>query len=99
MNINHYKIVREKDGYSLVIYLDPQLEEFSAELGESVKERRHLKQQIQDLVKNKFPKLKIKTAKVMVGSILITSISLSPSIFNNRAEAATYTTNASYQIE
>src|SRR5690606_38472827 len=28
MNIQHYNLVSEKDGYSLVIYLDPSLEKF-----------------------------------------------------------------------
>lgn len=89
-NIQHYNLVSEKDGYSLVIYLDPSLEEFGGELGEVTKNRGTLVQQIQHLVKTQFPKLKIKSARVMAGGILLTTISMNPALFNNRAEAASY---------
>lgn len=62
MNIQHYNLVSEKDGYSLVIYLAPSLEKFGGELGEVTRNRHNFVQQIQHIVKTQFPKLKIHSA-------------------------------------
>ena len=33
MNIYNYKLIKENDEYTVLIYLDPSLEEFGDELG------------------------------------------------------------------
>lgn len=88
MKISHYKIVRENDEYSLYIYLDPSLEEFAGEPNPITKHGYQLTQQIKALIKKKFPKLNIRSTKVMAGSIFIATLSLNPAAFGTKAKAA-----------
>lgn len=101
MNIYNYKLIKENDEYTVLIYLDPSLEEFGDELGKISSNPRPLKEQIQSFIKKNFPKLNIKSAKVMAGSILVATLSLSPTFFENKAEASTstYSYTDSYQAE
>lgn len=99
MKISHYKIVREKDEYTIIIYLDPSIEEFGEEPRHITKQNRQPKQQIQSLIKRKFPNLNIQSAKVMAGSMLIATISLNPASFVIQAEAAPYSYNVPFQLE
>ena len=99
MKINNYKIVHGKDDYEIIIYLDPSLEEFGEELGTVSKKQPQFKNQIHQFIKKKFPNLNIKSAKVMAGGILIATISLAPSLFENKAEASTYSQSAPVQQE
>lgn len=99
MQINHFKIVPEKDGYTVVVYLDPSLEEFGGELGKIPEHARELKQQIQSFIKSKFPNMNIRSAKVMVGSMIVATIALNPTLFDMKAKAATYAYNTPHQVE
>ncbi|WP_251554812.1 LysM peptidoglycan-binding domain-containing protein [Neobacillus muris] len=74
MEIKKYKLSGDQD--TLVVYLDLQLEEFSEELGRSPKQRKNLQSQIQQLIAEKFPRDRIKTVKVMAGSLLVMTIYL-----------------------
>ncbi|WP_074433061.1 LysM peptidoglycan-binding domain-containing protein [Neobacillus dielmonensis] len=77
MEIKKFKLNGEQD--TLVVYLDLQLEEFSEELGRSPKQRLNLQSQIQQLIADRLPYKRIKTVKVMVGSLLVMTIYLGTS--------------------
>jgi peptidoglycan DL-endopeptidase LytF len=74
---NTYKLHKENDEYTLILYLSPSQTEFASELfnpeGQLSKELNH---DVEVYVKNKFPRLKIKLVKVMMGSIIVASIAL-----------------------
>ncbi|MFC0274564.1 LysM peptidoglycan-binding domain-containing protein [Metabacillus herbersteinensis] len=76
MDINRYELILDQNNYTIVIYLDPQLSEFSNELGRSPNKKKHLQVQIRNLIKEKFPNVPITAAKVMAGSLLVTTIYL-----------------------
>lgn len=72
-----HQIIRDQDGYVVVLYLDQQLNEFSKEFFEAQIERKeNLEKNIRDYIQEKLPDLKVKTAKLMLGSLLIASIPL-----------------------
>ena len=64
-----------KDGFTVVLYLDDHRSEFAGELGDL-----HPLQEVKihdhavDYIKRKFPDFKVNLIKVMLGSILVTSI-------------------------
>ncbi|ADU32435.1 LysM peptidoglycan-binding domain-containing protein [Evansella cellulosilytica] len=74
--IERYELKQIKNEMVLVVHLDPQLTEFSSELGHSPKKKEDLHVYIRSFVKRKFPNLKVNAIKVMSGSILISSIYL-----------------------
>lgn len=76
VTIKNYELKEEPDGYTLVVYLNPELAEFSGELGLVPKKRESLNSELSHFVRQNFPKLKIKSVKVMAGSILVTSLFL-----------------------
>ncbi|WP_404332845.1 LysM peptidoglycan-binding domain-containing protein [Mesobacillus maritimus] len=78
VEINHYELVHQEHGnFTLFIYLDPQLSEFSSEFGQGSKNVKALKDQIGDLIKKELPHVRITAAKVMVGTMLVTTLYLS----------------------
>ena len=78
MEIRRYHLTREHNSYVLVVYLDPQLEEYSRTLGESAKKKRSLKQQINLLIKDNFPQLNISATKEMIGTALVATMYIGP---------------------
>ncbi|WP_205599188.1 glycosyl hydrolase family 18 protein [Oceanobacillus halotolerans] len=75
MDFIHYKLEKTDQGYIAYLYVDPTIEEFSAELGETPTERTHnLRQVVQQFVKKRLKGVPIITAKVMIGTTLLTSI-------------------------
>jgi LysM repeat protein/D-Tyr-tRNAtyr deacylase len=94
MELRKYELIKQHDQYILVVYLDPQLMEFSSELGSNLKEGKELNVQIKALIKREFPKVRIKAVKVMAGSMLITTMYLSEQAPS--ASAQTTTTSPSY---
>lgn len=63
----------EADGYTLYLFLDPQKTEFACErLMEGERNTHHM--DVQQYAQQKYPGLKIKMAKLMVGSLLISAI-------------------------
>jgi spore germination protein YaaH len=91
MDIKDYKLIKTNNGYELVVYLDHVLEEFSKELGEIPTDK---KQDIQDkvkaLIKKNFSNIKVITAKVVIGSLVLTTIPI------ERTSAHSTTYNMSY---
>jgi LysM repeat protein len=99
MDIKSYELVRDQDHLTLVVYLDPQLEEFGFEFGRSPKKKDHLQGQIQNLIVEKFPTVSIKTAKVMVGSFLVTTIYLGTPASTSHAQTTTPQVSQSEQYD
>ena len=72
-----YKLEQEGDGYVITLFMYPGREEFAEELepnqGESYN---RLETNVRSYVRDKFPGLKIKAAKVMAGAMIIASVPL-----------------------
>ncbi|MCM3766100.1 LysM peptidoglycan-binding domain-containing protein [Neobacillus niacini] len=94
MDIRQYELIPDRSGFTLVVYLDPHLEEFANELRPSSSSKATLQVQIHELIKDKFPYIHITAAKVMVGSFLITTIYFGADALKAGAE-----TTAAGQVE
>jgi LysM repeat protein len=85
--INHYKIVENNGEYTLIIYLDRIQSEFADEFGKVDNNKKtKFYESIKDYINNQFEGLKITACKVMLGGMLIASISL---LNSNDVSAAT----------
>ncbi|MFA6941377.1 MAG: SH3 domain-containing C40 family peptidase [Clostridiaceae bacterium] len=74
-----YKLVEDADGFTLEIYLDPNSAEFSLEnLKENKDSKLKLDQQIKKFVQEKFSDIKINSVKLIVGSLVVGTISYLP---------------------
>ena len=74
-----YKLVEVDDGFTLEIYLDPNSEEFSLEFLKANKDSTlKLDEQIKKFVQEKYSNIKINSVKLIVGSIVVGTISLLP---------------------
>jgi cell wall-associated NlpC family hydrolase len=84
---NDFKLVEDSEGYTLVISLNPNSTEFSSELGSSFKESLlNLDDQIRKIVKEKFSDVKVKTVKLVLGSMIVASIPFAASTNVQAAE-------------
>lgn len=82
----NYRVVQEDGSLHLILYLNKDTTEFSEEFGlPKAVDVESLHKAVNHFVKEKLPDLEVKTVKVMVGSILVTSFALSPI----KTEAAT----------
>jgi LAS superfamily LD-carboxypeptidase LdcB len=71
-----HKLVKREDGYTVVLYLDQELTEFAKDFdGIGNKERRDLERGIRDYIKEKLPNIKVKSVNLMLGSLLVASLS------------------------
>lgn len=69
------KLVHDEDAYTLVIYLKQDNVEFSKDFFENPKQDQvELNNKINDLVKHKFPNVKIKAVKLMIGAVIVLSV-------------------------
>jgi len=72
-----YRLVKVEDGYDLELFLDnPAMNdaEFAEEFNRIDPEnRQRLDRNIMDYIRDKFPDIKIKTVRIMVGSLLLAS--------------------------
>ncbi len=88
-----YRLVEDVKGYTLEIYLDPDSEEFSSELLAGDKENTlRLDEQIKKLIQEKFSDVKINSVKLMIGTIVVGTLSFLPGIntFAATTAATTY---------
>lgn len=75
MKFDRYEVkLDHQNNYTLIIYLDSYLTEFSDELHSLQIEKQDLQKNIRQLIKTKFPNIPIKTAKVMAGTIIVTTL-------------------------
>ena len=72
--IQRVELQKNGDEYTLVVHLDPDLTEFSNELGEINREADELNQRIKDVIQRRFSHVKIKYVKVMAGAMLVSSL-------------------------
>ncbi|WP_242973036.1 hypothetical protein [Anaeromicrobium sediminis] len=72
--INH-KLIKGQDGYIVELYLDQNLSEFAKEFhglqrkGKETKGKENLQRSIEIYIKERLPKLKVKTVNIMLGSL------------------------------
>lgn len=91
----YFKLVNDGDGYTVVIYLNPEAPEFSQELATSVKESvLGLDDQIRKTIKEKFSDIKVNTVKLMLGTLVIASM---PFMTHTKAHAEEATPSAAAQ--
>ncbi|MDL4838897.1 glycosyl hydrolase family 18 protein [Aquibacillus rhizosphaerae] len=89
------KLVHTEQGYEIHLYIDPNLEEFSSELGTKHKEQdKNIKVLASTYIKKNFPGLNIVTAKVIIGTTLIATIPLQ----QNEVNAHEATFNMTYSF-
>lgn len=92
--LNRFDIRQENDGSAIILYIDPQTSEFSTEFLHAVKHKQeNLEEQVRQLVKEKLPGVKATAVKVMIGSLIVTTI---PLFTNKTASAHTTDFNMSY---
>lgn len=67
-----YKLVHGRDGYTVVIYLNPNSTEFSKEFVEDIRGSvLKLDKQIKGLVQRKFSNIRVNTVKLVVGAVVV----------------------------
>lgn len=93
MYFQKYELSEHNGEYTLTIYIKPETTEFSAELSELPKKKKELHSQILELMKEKFPHVPIRMAKVVAGTLLLTTL-----YFGVTAPIASAQTNASQTI-
>jgi peptidoglycan endopeptidase LytF len=87
-SIQRYELRKlNNDEYALVIFIDDYSTEFANELGTPSKTRKDIIVTAKQLIKSRYPDLKITVVKVLIGGLAVTSI---PFMGNsNTAEAST----------
>lgn len=93
---NQFKLEKEKNEYILVIYLNPNYEEFSNESLVNIKNNiLKFDQQIKNLVKEKFPDIKVNCAKLILGTLIVATVPFtSPSMVEADSTPTGVTTEA-----
>lgn len=82
-----HNLIKDQEGYVVILYLDPELNEFAQEFLETQKGKKEsLEKVVQAYIKEKLPNLKVKTVKIMLGSLLIASLPFG--LNNTHANAA-----------
>jgi LAS superfamily LD-carboxypeptidase LdcB len=75
-----HKLIKDHDGYILELYLDQQLIEFSLEFlgirkkGSTLEQTINFEKTAEEYIIEKLPNIKIKVAKIMLGTLLVASI-------------------------
>ncbi|MBM7602845.1 LysM repeat protein [Metabacillus crassostreae] len=93
MKFDRYEVkIDQHNNYTLIIYLDSYLTEFSDELHTLQVEKQDLQKSIRQLIKTKFPHIPIKTAKVVAGTMIVTTLYLyGPPGFQSHKSASAQT--------
>ena len=85
----NYRLVEDARGFTLEIYLNPHSVEFSSELFEDDTENAlGLDEQIKKLIQEKFSDVKINSVKLLIGTLVVGTLSFLPGA-NTFAAAAT----------
>lgn len=95
--ILRHELQCEPDGCTVILHIDPQTAEFSEELNGCCNplESKSFIEVIQCYVRNQFPDIKIKLVKIMIGSIVVATVSFSGIIAGDLSvSASTYTQTA-----
>jgi peptidoglycan DL-endopeptidase LytF len=90
-NIQSYKINKiapNRDEFELILYLDDQLTEFASELGTVPRENKNITAWAKQILRDKYPYLKVTVIKVILGGVAVTSIPLTTHSSTAHAEDA-----------
>lgn len=75
--IRNYKLVKENNEYTLILYLDIGLTEFANEFGTNEEEQnKNLNKFIREFIKSNFSDIRINSVKLMVGSVVIATLTM-----------------------
>lgn len=75
--IKSYRIKEDSHGNTLILYLNLSLTEFADEFASKQEDQVHnLDKLVIDFIKNNFPEIKFNTIKLMVGTMVIATITL-----------------------
>lgn len=103
LEIQGYKLVKNNEDYTLIVFVESQMTEFASEFGRHFnQEKKDLNTQIRHLVKEKFPHIPIRAAKVLAGSMLITTFYLgatAPNVGAQTISGQTQTVNDMYIVK
>ncbi|WP_051350678.1 LysM peptidoglycan-binding domain-containing protein [Caloramator sp. ALD01] len=84
-----YNLERHTDDYVLILYVNTNSVELSTELGEIIKKNsQDLKEYVQKIIEDKFPNIKISSAKIMLGTMLLATIPLGMDALGTKAKAS-----------
>lgn len=73
--LKDYELRKSKEGYELILYINPNDTEFAKEIAKSSKEvSKDLKKWLSDRALRLGPNIKIQTVKIMLGSLLLITI-------------------------
>jgi cell wall-associated NlpC family hydrolase len=90
-----YNLVKNSDGYDLVVYLNPNCTEFSKELAANFKENiLDMDEQIREFVKERFSDVKIHTVKLVLGTLAVATM---PFMTLSKAHAEELTPSSTQQ--
>ncbi len=91
----NYRLVEDGEGYTLELYLNPGSEEFASEFLEGAKETTlRVEEQIKKLIREKFSDVRINSVKLMLGTMVVGTLSLFPGVAVNAATSAPTTASA-----
>ncbi|MBB6452286.1 LysM repeat protein [Salirhabdus euzebyi] len=90
-NIQRYELKQNKNGdeYELLLYVDESLAEFADELGSEPKARTDFLETAKQIVKERYPKLRVSVVKIICGGIVVTAIPFTLHV--NKIQAASQT--------
>lgn len=76
MFFHRHEVQQKGDGYEVILYIipHPSLEEFAEEFGFTKRAEENINRVAIGYVKSKFPTLKVKAIKVIMGGVLVTTI-------------------------
>ncbi len=76
---SNYRLVEDAQGLTLEIYLDPNSDEFSTELLSGNKENEYqLNEKIKKLINEKFSDVKVNSVKLILGTMIVGTLSFLP---------------------
>jgi N-acetylmuramoyl-L-alanine amidase len=94
----HHIVKETKDGIEVILYLNEQSTEFSAELGMLEREtKQNIEEKALSYIEKKIPHLNVKVAKIMAGAILLSSIGFA-SFTPKKAAAAKIEPTVSHKV-
>lgn len=90
------KLIEDEQGYSVVVNIKMEDAEFSEEIMEEIRENLlSFDEKIREFVDEKFSGIKVNSVKFMVGSLLVATMPLIPSMKAHAAELSVATTQSS----
>ena len=95
--IREYNLVQENEEYVALLYLNIDQEEFSSELLENIKESfGDIEGEIKKFVEEKFPDIKVSGVKILVGALVVGTMSILPQT-EAKAEVSNLSTTSTTQ--